>query len=751
MNYSKFAAIGLALVLLISIMPGIARAEQITISSELNFGDIAFHRTSWNRLEVRVVNSNSNDLQGTVVVGSGGDYVQDLFIEAGKTASVVFYLPPSELADGWSNRGSDVQISVRDQRGRELVSSRLNTHGYFPYMGYIGVLGKADNFTRLSMLENSQVVGIRPTHLDNALFAENFSVIIISDPGIISLSPTQQQNLKTWVEAGGNLVVGGGSGWRQTVALVPAEILPMQPGGVETISGAELEVLQLPVQPGEQDYTVAVGTVHGDVLLRAGDIPLLVGRPLGQGNVVWSALDLEAAPLENPANTEAFWRDLFLQMPPQGLAAPGNHWAIGQVFNSLSQDSLGSTLSPLRVFLLLIGYILLVGPINWLILRKFDRREWAWATIPVLAILFTIGAFTAGSLGRGTERILYQLNMVEVQSDNLAEISSYSGIFIPKRGSMVLESAAVGLVPMSGAVSTAAAGQSMLEFTNPPLWSVQRFYAADFIEIAGAFTVSAVSDPSHVGQLKLEVTNNSGSQMFDSYFRMGNSWYEIGELAPDETKSMTVSAQHGIDLHKILLRYSNTGSSGRWYEIDQMLPQAPFAFVGFGDEGLLPVDTDNKVALDMWIQVLDSSVMGFTPGPLTIPQGVLTPTVLAVARDNRWQYGDEFNFEGQGSFDLIFPMPRDADYSQGEYSLNLRNIWGQSEGKVEVYNFGMGQWQELSELNAAIRSQNQSIILEDISDLVRANRLTVRINYDGHLGFSLRGIDITVKGGLIND
>ena len=54
------------------------------------------------------------------------------------------------------------------------------------------------------------------------------------------------------------------------------------------------------------------------------------------------------------------------------------------------------------------GYIVLVGPVNYLVLRWLDRREWAWVTVPVLIAVFTVGLVRdrgrAPRLGRDRQR-----------------------------------------------------------------------------------------------------------------------------------------------------------------------------------------------------------------------------------------------------------------------------------------------------------------------------------------------------------
>ena len=61
------------------------------------------------------------------------------------------------------------------------------------------------------------------------------------------------------------------------------------------------------------------------------------------------------------------------------------------------------------LIVLLFGYILLVGPVNYLVLRRLDRREWAWVTVPVLILVFTVGSFGIGGLLRGSDVIIHEV------------------------------------------------------------------------------------------------------------------------------------------------------------------------------------------------------------------------------------------------------------------------------------------------------------------------------------------------------
>jgi hypothetical protein len=87
------------------------------------------------------------------------------------------------------------------------------------------------------------------------------------------------------------------------------------------------------------------------------------------------------------------------------------------------------------LLLLLVGYIALIGPLNYVILRRIDRREWAWVTMPVLIVGFAIGAYAFGSALRGSSIIVNEVGIVRGApdaSEGTAQV--YLGVFSPARG-----------------------------------------------------------------------------------------------------------------------------------------------------------------------------------------------------------------------------------------------------------------------------------------------------------------------------
>lgn len=745
----KMPAVLALAILLLAWAPGVARAEGYELNYKLNLGNSLFHMRTWNRLEVTVINKDSEDLQGTLTVSLGGHYSQEVFVEAGASAVAVFHLPPSQ---NW--RGNSPVIVLSDSRGRELKRIGIASSDDYQNTKYIGVLGSSTQGLGelVNALPNSFLVRIGPEHLDHLPFAVNFRAIVVNDPEPIMLNARQKENLRCWVEQGGVLVLGGGSGGQRALDLIPAELAPVRARGIGAVGARDLEVLELPVPIPPQNYTVVLGESLGVVLHHSGDIPLLVQNAVGKGVVLWSALDLTAPPLDDMGNSIAFWRKLFLFLPVATQpVVPGESWAFRSIFNAIAQGEATEAISPGKLLLVLLVYILLAGPINWVILRKLDRREWAWVTIPLLAVLFVAGTFAAGRIGMGSERVVYQFNVIEVCSENLAYAESSAGVFTPNRKPVTLVAQADALAAGDGGTVTWTGDGTRISFARPPLWSVQRFYATDYLSLPGNFAVQAVHKGDKV-TLAVQVVNNTGYAMFDSYIRLGEHWYRVGPLGAGESRQVDASSLYQVDLHELLRRYSASQFYG-WYDIYELLPNASFLFLGFGDGGVIATEgADKVVALDMWFQRLDLDNIAFDQQTADIPRRFLFPEIVAESGNMISGRGDgSYEFIGPGAVELVFAFPPNLDFTQGDFYLNMDPLWGYGSGSLQVYNYARDEWEILTEWDVLLGGAVHSILLEHVEELIYDNRLRVRIEFEGNFGFHRTGMDVSVKGGRFND
>ena len=107
---------------------------------------------------------------------------------------------------------------------------------------------------------------------------------------------------------------------------------------------------------------------------------------------------------------------------------------------------------------------MLVGPVNYLVLSRIDRREWAWVTVPALIGVFTIGAFAIGSLLRGSDVIVHEVAIVRgAPGTDQATAQSYLGIFSPSRATYQLrvDGDALLATPMNGDIFGGGTGAGL--------------------------------------------------------------------------------------------------------------------------------------------------------------------------------------------------------------------------------------------------------------------------------------------------
>jgi hypothetical protein len=102
--------------------------------------------------------------------------------------------------------------------------------------------------------------------------------------------------------------------------------------------------------------------------------------------------------------------------------------------------------------------------VNYLVLRRLDRREWAWATVPALIGVFTVGSFGIGALLRGSDVIVNEVAIVRgAPGTDQAIAQSYLGIFSPTRATfqLVVPGDALLAAPINGDMF--GTGQSSLD------------------------------------------------------------------------------------------------------------------------------------------------------------------------------------------------------------------------------------------------------------------------------------------------
>ena len=264
----------------------------------------------------------------------------------------------------------------------------------------------------------------------------------------ISAHDTHVEALDEWVRAGGTLLLCAGSladealrAGSPLARFVPGrfEKTVFLPGNGWETYARSLNPIPQPA-PGEkvQLPTPRLAEVQGKVEAHEADVPLVIRRPRGLGQVVFVATDLDRGPirqwsdcgllvaavLDLPANQQAGLAD----EPVQSF---GYNDLAGQLRSALDLPR-GSLVPFFVVAVLVIVYILIIGPGDYFLLRRLGLgMQWTWVTFPTVVVLFAVGAYMTASWLKGDQLRVSQLDLVDIDVGGTIRGASWFSIFSP--------------------------------------------------------------------------------------------------------------------------------------------------------------------------------------------------------------------------------------------------------------------------------------------------------------------------------
>jgi hypothetical protein len=535
---------------------GRAGAQQQAIQWDITAGfNGSFKAGSWFPVTVTISNSGP-DLNATLSIafrGSTTSYQQPIDLPSGANKRVV--VPIFNRSDDLGSTRMDV--TLRD--GSRVVLSQLITPEVIGRgWNVVGIISEDTSaLAELSTLEERDAVPTSLVRLGSNELPERVellqSINALFVQGIDTSAWTEQQRavLRSWLDSGGQLVVGGDT--RTTRGL--ADLLPATVGGPgipSNLQGLKARGLTLRDDARQVPLLQLSPQANAQVLTtgEAGQ-PLLLSRSYGSGRVIQTAFDLQA--LGDVGNPAPLWiRLLALNQQDLSLWEGLRNQGFSILRESLKLPQLGF-LSAFGLFGFLSVYILVVGPVNYLLLRRFNRREWAYLTIPLWVLLFSAGAYAWGTLGRGGSTLVNQLAIVVVpQQAEQGRALAYVSLFSPSRTRYNLEFMSNALV----SDALAAGGRANSNFDVR--------YAEGSVQVpelavdVGGLSLLAVEQPVAApkfsavvrevnGRQEMTLRNLSDRRLTDLVlFRGDGQIQEVDLLAPGAERTIVLDPNHGF-------------------------------------------------------------------------------------------------------------------------------------------------------------------------------------------------------------
>ena len=319
----------------------------------------------------------------------------------------------------------------------------------------VGISGRRASLQQIMRYAGAQTAYLDPSFLPRqAIGYDVLEVLFLDNFDLNDLDVQQQRAILDWVRAGGSLLLTPGDRPPPPDAALLAA-LPCRIGAIAEIDldQSALKQAGLPGRFGRMTAHVLemVEEARAVELLGNAKITAWAGR-YGLGRVVVAPMDLGSLQFEvadERVKAPAFWKPILDQLLPP-LQAPDQQTYSGlyQGHQSESEDQRreGAAISALcdfidfgehtsstltdRQLIVLILVLLVVGPVDWLVLRALGARPWTWSTSGGWISLIVIGAVFAGyrlhrqAIEYGTIRVIDQVDNTTIGRSDLVGIRS---------------------------------------------------------------------------------------------------------------------------------------------------------------------------------------------------------------------------------------------------------------------------------------------------------------------------------------
>lgn len=711
------------------------------------------------------IKNNGNDFQGEV---SMKVYTQIKNEDMGETGRYVIYYQDIDLASGAvkeysldsaiSTVNSTIEIEITDKKDEVVYRNNFPVTALSPDTIATAVI--TDNASGMDYIKSlnlyDDVIVDYTTSEQIFLFTkdnfpktksilDNFKNIVISDFDTKSLSTEQINAIYEWLESGGNIVIGTGQNEMRSLSAFSENF------GITATN---------PTSKNFNTYSELTGMYTCDILgeglqtvVEDNGNPLFLHKTYGGGNIIIATFDMALAPFSGYIKSSEIIKTAF---DNSGITFEGGTEYF-QDNNYINVDAAKKV--PLKdngslniIFIIVIVYIIVIGPILYFILKKKDKRELGWIAIPVISIIFTLVIFVIGKTSFYNNNILGVTSIVEMKNG-----TSYGNAQIavnaksPDAGSVSVklsENIPIKIIDdryyrysdedvCMGKINVGE--NKKISFFETEKWSDNYFMTEKNINMGGEFKL----DAELIGDtIKLYIKNNTTHNFENAIVVIGNFSVQIGDISAQTEfeKDININDQSNYKVSSYMGGYElyfgvedgykelkDRFNSNQYNKDDIFTDSVRSSLIenAFNDATIRNIEIDNT-GMIVSLYLFDSDDI--------IKEGSLVNGKIPSTIVNNIYYVDTvIKYEDMESYEIpegiVMPIILDDEIKgQVDYSTERDYIYAYSENSNDIVEVPMiFDVQNISGLKSfKISSYNDSNIKEEIFNVKTQNYETLK-------------------------
>lgn len=338
-------------------------------------------------------------------------------------------------------------VKLLDSQEKELIRKRLKMNVSLEVAElFVGVL--SDEPDKLSYMNgvgvNYSSVRIKTFPLKTADMPGNIigldllDVLLITDYDTKMLSEDQVSAIWEWVRGGGTLLIGTGARADDTLAAFRFSILE------ESYLPPEEKSVDMGVEystngPGDSFMKLVCADVSlkgGSGVISNDEFPVLTSASKGKGLVgvaAYDFVDIASFCQVHRSYVDKLFTSLLGEGRLNNLSSylysgnSGQYWSVQNMLNTGNVDKLPNL--PLYMVVIL-GYIVISGPVLYLILKKKERRRFYRSGIVSFSLLFTVVVYLMGTRTRFKDTFFTYATIIDA-SENFVDEYTYINMRTP--------------------------------------------------------------------------------------------------------------------------------------------------------------------------------------------------------------------------------------------------------------------------------------------------------------------------------
>ncbi|WP_342557456.1 DUF7408 domain-containing protein [Lysinibacillus sp. FSL P4-0201] len=724
-------------------------------------------------LQVTVKN-NGADFSGDMAINSSNSYeaasalVVPIDIAAGEEKTFTFYL--DGLAD-YSYSDTDLFAFYEGsiEKGKKIAykgTKRLQSNFLDPSSTFIYTLtDKSDRLSALLRLSTfvaqSNVEVFNINQLKDYTLPEDSqglamaNVIVVDEVAIADLTPKQQEALLKWVQDGGTLLLGAADQINATAGVFK-EYLPLSLSQEMTAISAEA----LTKLSGGGIFTQPISVYSATS--SEGSLPVLTEnnevlaakKKVGSGEVIQTTFSLGDQPLASMDGYGALLAKVIniQSISQQGMMRQGQSPLdqISYELRNINELFPSFEVSVSYMLIVIILYILIIGPILYFVLKKADKREHAWWIIPSISVVLSIVLFIVGAKDRIVQPQVQQSAFYKVNEDNSVNGYYVESILTNRSGDFVVNAdqnttavalrnynnftGTMGPLHESSYIKENASG-STLTLRDLSYWSVQSFGGKTSAQNIGKMDIDiTLKNEKLTGTVK----NNFPFALKDVTLISGVKEVKLGDIEANGTLQVNKELKTTVLQKPSIFNNYNYSYPSKKDEVN------PMRIERMKTLALPLVEKDNQPILTAWT---DQAVVGVE---LETSANMSPITMLVQPFKGKVELTGPFTMKRNNFSYSVEPLSANGYYEKIEEELNK---WYLSEGLYEVTMTMPDQFMDavesLNELTISNKDvsrmqlsiwNNETNIYEPLVDTkqVFTDKVSTYFNQDGELRIEIK-------------